>query len=299
LGYASVFTNKQTQAVYATTDGGLTWQETGSVQAPVGDYIAADPTDPQDVVLLTAEVPSRTYTLQRSYDGGRTWQPQETTLPSTGMVIRIGWSGSAFLVGFNLDPQPAAGAALVAFPAKQQSFHLDDNGKINNMSFTRFQVLTGNGATVQISGTTAANPNSLVGLSSPDLGKMWTQLDYTAAGQTLLPIAVTDDGNTLLAITAECTQAYVSTDGGHSWGSRTSLGTDQVRLDDDVFIAPDGEAFVHVSGDTGHGTYVISHGQLSKVTAKDVVAISTDAAGHTSKLWTYDNQQGQVIWRTR
>lgn len=48
-GYAAVFVNKQTQALYTTTDRGTTWQQAGTVQAPVADILSTDPLDSQDL----------------------------------------------------------------------------------------------------------------------------------------------------------------------------------------------------------------------------------------------------------
>ena len=115
-GYASIFLGKQTQAgdemqaLYATTDSGVSWSQAGTVEAPEGDIISVDPLDPQDVVMLTVYAPMPgAYTFQRTLDGGRTWSPQTADLPTTGEISitgYTGWSGSTFLVGFQLDRSP-------------------------------------------------------------------------------------------------------------------------------------------------------------------------------------------------
>lgn len=105
-GYAVAFVNKQTQALYTTTDSGTSWQQSGTIQGPVGDILSTDPLDPQDVVMLSVYAPTAgAYTFQRSLDGGHTWSTQSTDLPTTGTVSQTGWSDATFLVGFQLDAQ--------------------------------------------------------------------------------------------------------------------------------------------------------------------------------------------------
>src|SRR4051795_11231515 len=86
-GYASAFLNKQSQAVYTTSDYGVSWRQAGTFSGPVGDFISTDPLDAQDVVVLFAYAPTPgEYTFQRSLDGGKTWSTQSTMLTTTGQM---------------------------------------------------------------------------------------------------------------------------------------------------------------------------------------------------------------------
>jgi photosystem II stability/assembly factor-like uncharacterized protein len=299
VGYASVFVNKTTQALYKTTDEGLSWHAMSNVTSLVGDIVATSPTDMQDVIQANAYAPSAgTYSIQRSYDGGQTWQTQTTTLPSSATVMRTGWSGSTFIVSFSLDRQPTGDSALVAFPAKQPSFHLDSNGKIDGISMMWIQVLAGQGGSLQVWGLTNGSAKTLSGLFTPDMGKTWTALSYSATGKAVFPIATTDDGDTLLAANADRSQLFVSQNGGKSWTAYPSLGSAHVQLDHTILVGPDGQPFIHVDSDRDSGTHAVNAGQWQKVTGHDIIAISTDATNHTNRLWAYDST-GEIVWRDR
>src|SRR6185437_12379202 len=143
-------------------------------QAPVADALAADPTDPQDIVMLSFSAPAPgTYTIQRSTDGGRTWNQQATSLPSAATVSQIGWADSTFLASFQLDRQPIGDSALVTFPVAGSSQHLDVDGKINGDSIPHIQLISSHNHTLQIWGVDDAQPQRTIGLATANMGQTW------------------------------------------------------------------------------------------------------------------------------
>ncbi len=203
-GYASIFTGKQMQALYATTDSGVSWSQAGTVEAPEGDIISVDPLDPQDVVMLTVYAPMPgAYTFQRTLDGGRTWSPQTADLPTTSEISvtgYTGWSGSTFLVGFPLDGALSGSTAVIAFPKGGASRHLDDNGKINGKAIKHLRLLTGCQGRIQVWGDDGSQAQNIIGAATSDLGRTWTSLAPPVIGGTpLTPAGATDDGSALVA----------------------------------------------------------------------------------------------------
>ncbi|HEX6122354.1 MAG TPA: hypothetical protein VFY89_04305, partial [Ktedonobacterales bacterium] len=223
-GYAVAFVTKQTQALYTTADRGTSWQPAGTVQAPVGDFLSTDPRDARDVVLLSVYAPvAGQYTFQRSRDGGRTWSAQTTDLPTTGMVARIGWADSTFLVGFQLDGQLRGASAVVAFPKGQASVHLDVNGQLNGTAIPHLRLLTGHGQKIAIWGEDESATPKIIGAATTDLGRNWASLPSTILDAQLLPVAATDDGSTVVATSADGKKVAVSNDGGNAWAAQPAF----------------------------------------------------------------------------
>lgn len=291
-GYATVFLNKQTQAIYASTDSGTTWQQVGTVQSPVGDFLSADPLDPNDVVMLSAYAPTvGQYTFQRSLDGGHTWTAQSTDLSTTGMVSQIGWSDSTLLVGFQLDDQLLGSSAVVAFPKGQPSFHLDANGKINGVAIPYLHALTGRHGKIVVWGNDGATPPQIIGVATTDGGNHWTSLPNTILGSPLTPVAATNGGDTIVATSADKKKVAVSSDGGETWTALPSF-TSTAGASEGVFISAKGKKVIIARGD---GTYAMHNVKWSRITSRQAVYVSEGGTRNAARLWSYD-AQGHVIW---
>lgn len=291
-GYASVFLNKQSQTIYTTTDRGVSWQQAGSFSGPVGDYISTDPLDAQDVVVLSAYAPQPgEYTFQRSLDGGKTWSTQSTTLTTTGQVSQIGWSGSMFLLGVQLDGQLQGSSALVAFPKGQPGVHLDVNGKLNGQVIKHLRLLTGNKNKIVAWGDDGSAAQNLTGLVTADLGKSWAAQPNSTPGAKLGPTASSDDGSALVATSADNQQIAVSTDGGASWTAQPSFAGAQ-NANAAVFVTAKSKKTV-VALDSG--TYAVKNGKWTRITSKAAANLSDNGSANGARLWAYD-AQGQVIW---
>jgi hypothetical protein len=289
-GYAAAFVNKQTQTLYATSDGGTTWYQAGTVHGPVGDVLSTDPLDPQDVVMLSGEAPTPgAYMFQRSLNGGRTWLSQTTNLPTTGTVSQTGWSGSTFLIGFQLDPPLQGSSAVVAFPRGRASFHLDVNGKIHGVAIPHLSLLTGRGTTIEVWGDDDSAAHTIIGVATTDSGKTWATRPATTLGSTMEPSAGTSDGNTLVAWSADHKQIALSTDGGHSWTALPPMtGARQ------VLVTAKNKAVFILGSD---GTYAVRNGTWSRITSKQIAYVS-DGFATPARLWSYDAQD-HVIWLDR
>ena len=291
-GYAAAFINKQTQIIYKTTDSGTNWQQSGTMQGPVGDYLSTNPLDAQDIVILSSYAPiPGTYTFQRSFDGGQTWSTQSTDLPTTGMVSQTGWSDSIFLVGFQLDGQLQGSSALVAFPKGQASVHLDVAGKINGKAIPHLHLITGHHNKVKVWGDDGSAAQNIIGIATNDLGKNWAPLPSTILGNALIPVAASDDGNTVLAASADRKQVAMSGDTGDNWASQPSFAGSQ-QANQDVLITANGKTFAIAQSD---GTYAPHNGAWGKITSKQASYLSAGVPQHTARLWS-QNDQGQIIW---
>jgi photosystem II stability/assembly factor-like uncharacterized protein len=296
-GYASVFTGKQTQALYATTDSGVSWSQAGTVEAPEGDIISVDPLDPQDVVMLTVYAPMPgPYTFQRTLDGGRTWSPQTADLPTTSEISitgYTGWSGSTFLVGFPLEGALQGSSAVIAFPKGGASRHLDDNGKINGKAIKHLRLLTGCQGRIQVWGDDGSSGQNIIGAATSDLGRTWTALAPPVIGGTpLTPAGASDDGNALVATSADYTQYALSGDGGNTWAPQPALSGRCVG-EQRIFIAAKSETVVVACNDSA---YSLRGGVWSSLTSNPVVSISENGAKSAVRLWSYD-YEGRTLWR--
>ena len=169
------------------------------------------------------------YTFQRSLDGGKTWTTQSTTLTTTGQVSQIGWSDSTFLLGMQLDAQLQGSSAVIAFPKGQPSVHLDVNGKLNGKAIKHLRLLTGHNKKIVAWGDDGSAAQNVTGLATTDLGKSWASQPNSTPGGKLGPTASSDDGNALVATSADNQQIAVSTDGGANWTAQPSFAGAQER----------------------------------------------------------------------
>jgi hypothetical protein len=289
-GYAAAFVNKQTQRLYSTSNGGSTWYQAGTVQGPVGDILSTDPLDAQDVIMLSGEAPTPgAYMFQRSLNGGRTWSSQTTDLPTTGQVSQTGWSGSTFLIGFELDSPLQGSSAVVAFPKGGASFHLDVNGKINGVAIAHLSLLTGRGTTIEVWGDDDSVAHTVIGVATTDSGKSWATRPATSLGSKMEPSAGTSDGNTLVAWSADHKQIALSTDGGHTWAALPPMTGAQ-----HVLVTARNKAVFIIGSD---GTYAVRNGTWSRITSKQIAYVS-DGFATPARLWAYDAQD-HVIWLDR
>jgi len=296
-GYASIFTGKQTQALYATTDSGVSWSQAGTVEAPEGDIISVDPLDPQDVVMLTVYAPMPgAYAFQRTLDGGRTWSPHSADLPTTGEISATGytgWSGSTFLVGFHLDGALQGSSAVIAFPKGGASHHLDDNGKINGKAIKHLRLLTGCQGRIQVWGDDGSSGQNIIGAATSDLGRTWTALSPpVVGGAPLTPSGASDDGSALVATSADYAQYALSTDGGNTWTPLPTLSGRCVGQQQ-IFIAAKSNTVVVACNDSA---YSLRSDVWSSLTSNPVVSVSENGATSGVRLWSYD-YEGRTQWR--
>jgi hypothetical protein len=99
----------------------------------------------------------------------------------------------------------------------------------------------------------------------------------------------------MLAITADQSQAALSTDGGQTWSLQPPPRAGGAHVDRAAFVTGAGQFVLHVSGGGPDGTYTRRNGAWANVTERDVIAISGDGHGHLARLWSYDTG-GLVTW---
>ena len=291
-GYASVYLSGQSQAVYTTSDHGANWSQAGTFNGPVGDYISTDPLDAQDVVVLFSYAPKPgEYTFQRSLDGGKTWTTQSTTLTTTGQVSQIGWSDSTFLLGFALDGQLHGLIGGDRLPQGRARRASGCEWQAQRSGDQALRLLTGNKNEIVVWGDDGSAAQNVTGLATRDTGKSWAAQPNATPGGKLGPTASSDDGNALVATSADNQQIAVSTDGGASWTAQPSFaGARQANRG--AFVTAKSKKTVVV---LDNGTYTVKNGKWTRITSKPAANLSDNGSANGARLWAYD-AQGQVIW---
>lgn len=292
-GYASVLVDKFDQNIFATKDRGNTWSQVGVLHDHPSDALSVDPLDPQDIISLSVYAPTPgAYTFQRSFDGGRTWTPQSTTLTVTGEISRTGWSDSTFLIGFQLDRPLQGSSAVIAFPKQGVSAHLDVNGKINGGTIAHLTLLTGRHGTIQVWGDSATATETHVGAATSSQGNTWQTLSTTIAGHTFIPFAASADGSILFATATDGAQLAFSSDAGATWTAQPTITGSAAISDRSAFVIASDQALVVAGSD---GTYISQHGAWQLATTQPVIYAADDGSQHMARLWSI-HTHGQIVW---
>ena len=289
IGYATALVTKTTQAIYKTTDAGTSWQKISSIHTTIGDIISSDPTNPQDIALLSSDVPMPgLYSIQRSYNGGITWSTQSVTMVSDATVSQTGWDDSTFVVGFDLAVQLPETTAVVAFPSGKDGVHLDVNGKLDGLSINHLTLIVHTHGNLQIWGLLNTN---IVGLATSDMGSHWATVFNSSSATALTPIAATDSGAVIVYATHDHTHFSTTTNGVQTATAQASMNGFPQRVLG-VWLAPDGKISAIAGGD---GTYLLRNGKWVKVTSRHIAMLTENAAGQP-RLWS-TNAQGTIIYQ--
>jgi hypothetical protein len=111
-------------------------------------------------------------------------------------------------------------------------------------------------------------------------------------GTPLTPAGASDDGNALVATSADYTQYALSGDGGNTWAPQPALSGRCVG-EQRIFIAAKSETVVVACNDSA---YSLRGGVWSSLTSNPVVSISENGAKSAVRLWSYD-YEGRTLWR--
>ncbi|MBA3825231.1 MAG: hypothetical protein H0X24_15200 [Ktedonobacterales bacterium] len=300
-GYASVFLDKSSIAVYRTTDEGVHWGQVATLTTPLLDVLALNPANPQDLALLPSALPAAgTYTLQRSRDGGKTWVAASVTLADAASVAAIGWAKDALLVAFSRDDATDGGSHLVAFAAQGGATVLDNAGRLGTIRIDQIRYLHGDGTTITVVGVTqgsTADATAVAGARTSTNGATWVPYAFTQGNESLLPLGATRDGQTVLSIGSRRHTVYLSRNAGQSWHAehvRNASAFDLTAAR--PLIAADGAYFLKLTSDLEPGQYSLQSGIRGRYTGtKDLSALSYDGAGHLHRLWATDGDA--LMWQ--
>jgi photosystem II stability/assembly factor-like uncharacterized protein len=301
IGYASIILSKQAVDIYATGDEGTHWKKVATINAPMLDLLSIDPLNAHDLVVLSSYAPaSGTYSIYRSMNGGTTWQRQTAPLQTAATVSQIGWSGNEALIGFARDTWPAAGSAIVTFSPGHDGIHLDQDGALSTTKIDTIQYLHGDGNTITITGMSHPDQHgatSLISLRSTNHGSTWSDFTYEQGGRTIAPLAASATGETVIGVTPERDQIYLSHDAGASWELQHDYTGHAIDLASNApVVGTDGTYFVKLIGDISPGLYSLQNSHASTYRdTHDVITLSYDSGGHVHRLWAYES--GQLIWR--
>ncbi len=301
-GYASVFVDKATIAVYRTTDEGTHWGRVATLTTPLLDVLAVNPANPRELALLPSTVPAAgSYALLRSQDGGQHWATTTTTRADAASVATIGWANDALLVGFSRDVAADGGSHLVAFTAQGGATALDTAGRLGTIRIDQMRYLHGSGAEITVVGVTAgstADAIALAGARSTDHGATWAPYTFAQGKESLLPLGATQDGQTVLGIGGRRQTVYLSRDAGRTWHAEHTHTTTTFDLTASwPLITDDGAYFLKLTADLDAGQYSLQNGIRGRYTGtKDLVALSTTNAGRLHRLWAIDG--ATLAWQS-
>ena len=195
------------RAVYKTTNGGKTWRALDVIGQPV----AISPTGPP--ILYAAAGGQGGTRLLRSMDGGRSWQPADSGLPSTYL-----WA---------LAFDPATPGTVYAAMGQRGIFKSSDGGR--SWRAVRVAVAYREATAIAVDPrhpqTVYAGTDNGV-IKSLDGGRSWRMANAAMGGhgrdrgymQVTALLVDPRDSQTVYANTG-CTGVFKSTDGGHHWSS--------------------------------------------------------------------------------
>lgn len=195
-------------AVYKTADGGKTWRALHLIGQPV----AISPTGPP-IIYAAAGGRGGESRLLRSADGGRSWQPADSGLPSTYL-----WA---------LAFDPAAPGSVYAAMGQRGIFESSDGGgrwRAVRVSVA-YREVTAIAVDPRQPQTIYAGTDTGV-IKSLDGGRSWRMANAAMGGHgrdrgymQVTALLVDNRHSQTVYATTGCAGVFKSTDGGHTWAS--------------------------------------------------------------------------------
>jgi len=300
--------------VSGSHDGGATWQTLSYPTSQANScQIAVDPTDPTDVAL--ACTPS-SFTILRSYDGGKTW-----TKPALGITVNcyqtMGFADSTLLMSFSLCDGATSQTQLIASVNRGPFKRLDSNGVVSGITLTNIRLMTGHGSTYLIQmgviEYTENNPPQLADtlIISQDAGATWKTMTLADNGANVHLLATDPlDHNWVGAYKNAPTQLAISSDSGQTWRKLPPPWANEMGPDF-LFVAPDGTLLVTDAGagyvTSSSTTYTLYEAAPGATQWRSALLIpgpgsvfaraaGWDSSGRPTTLWARDASNGGSAW---
>lgn len=284
--------------LFASSDGGASYQPSGALPASGQCNPSVDPTDPRDVAVAIQTSSSST-NLYRSRDGGATWQP----LPLGGFsVMTMGWQDGALWATAAVEDSGGPGLTELWVSRNGGAMtEVDQNGNVpNGVSLTNLNhaaFITGHDAIVYIVfGQTTAQPISETAIRSVDNGVTWAPVKFMDGSRLVDVVTTTPDAKTLVGIyDSQNSQVVISHDDGATW-LKLPGAPSNVTAFDTIWATPDGSVLA-VSSQYGmaqnpdNNLYALAAGApswsvpLAIPTSVYAVAVSWDAGGKPAAIW--------------
>lgn len=285
-------------AVFASSDGGQSYQPAGSLPHPGQCSPSVDPTNARDLVV-TVQSSSSTTDLYRSQDGGLTWQPQNLGGLS---VMGLGWQGGALWA--TAAAEDSGGPGLTELWVSRNGgpmTEVDQNGSVSNgISLTDLghtALITGHDATVYIVfGQTTVQPIGSTTIRSTDNGATWSRMKFTDGGQAIDVVTASPDAKTLVGVyEGQNGQVVISHDDGATWHKQPTPPAG-VSAFNNIWVTPDGSLVAlssqyGMAQSTDNNVYELPVGASSWSVALSMpqslfaITVSWDTSGRPAALW--------------
>ncbi len=285
-------------SIVVTSDGGKTWQVTGSPGVSgTNCIVSVDPVDPQDVVVVNHQTQNG-IDIARSRDGGATW-----TRPNFGTLAfdALGWAGSSLYVATQVTENPVSSQVnLYVSRNGQPPVRLDTNGVVSGITLGSPRFITGLGSTVFLQWGQIQPPVGETTIVSHDNGQTWTPVTFhdgservhlihatpTVAGDALVMVGIYDSANN---------QVVVSRDEGATW-QKLPAASSGVQYFSYLWVAPDGMVFavsnaVYQQVNPDRTIYSATAGdaqwRVASVLPVDAIPLTAawDSNGHPTEFW--------------
>jgi len=296
-GYACAFINGTPYSslrLYATHDGGATWQAAAGLVTGGQCRLTINPTNPLDVTMQVSKCSVATLCngelpyAYRTLDGGQSWAQLSLPPGAEGVYTDVGGAT------YNRGPIYAGDALFVFASTGASSAPITPSLKhqiavsINDQPFTWVDltnvVSLNHGVGYAIGNAffiIARDPNQPLIKKTTDGGVTWT----TIIAQGIRPVelnAIFDVATTNNAVYILADQVSTSVDGSQTW---VATGPTVAPSDTFFMVAPDGTLYVAIFEQSLYRRIPNATAWQQIATNRQIIAVSWNADGHPVALW--------------